>query len=603
MLGEVVHNEHVINDLKNKGLKLIKDFNKIPIINNGILVVQSHGISQKIYHQLNNRKIPYIDSTCTLVKHIHNSIKKLEKEGYYPIIIGNKNHTEVQGIAGHVKKSIIIFNEKEVSKNLFKGINKIGVVFQSTFIKEEADKILKKLKKIVKKTEVIDTICKPTKDRQKELKENSGKHNCILVIGSRTSANTNHLFNIAKNKNKNTFFIEKPEDVPALELEKYSSCFVTSGASTPQYIIDRTIKMIKQATNKFKLFSKKWIPLIDKTISEFFSKKDREIELNLTNNLLEELKKFCLRPGKRLRPLLLILSYIGFSNAGQEKQYKDILNLAAGVELMHSFLLIHDDIIDKAEMRRGDKSFHIICKEKFKNQTYNKRIGEDIALVIGDILFSMVLKIIAKSRVNLKIKNLFLENFSKCYELTGWGQILDSISSHSKKIKTNIKISYKISTYKTAYYTIFYPMLMGYILTGKNNPKTIKKIKDFALPFGIGFQIRDDVLGIFGDKFKTGKSDISDIIEAKFTLLVNTVLNLLKGKNRAGFIKLFYKEKKSSQDIEKIKNIMQKSGCLEKSLKEINQLFNRASENLNKLNIGKNEKEILNDLINNLKRV
>ena len=143
-------------------------------------------------------------------------------------------------------------------------------------------------------------------------------------------------------------------------------------------------------------------------------------------------------------------------------------------------------------------------------------------------------------------------------------------------------------------------MLMGYILAGKNDPKTIKTIKDFALPFGIGFQIRDDVLSIFGDKFKTGKSDISDIIEGKFTLLVNTVLKLLKGKNRAGFIRLFTKEKKSSQDIEKIKNIMQKSGCLEKSLEEMDQLFNRASENLNKLNIGKNEKEILNDLINNL---
>ncbi len=582
---------------------MIRDFNKIPLIKNGIIIVQSHGIAQKTYDQLDNKKIPYIDSTCILVKKIHNSIKKLEKEGYFPVIIGNRKHTEVQGIAGHVKKSIIIHSEKEITKELFKGISKKGVVFQSTFIEEKGERILKKLKEIIREIKIIDTICKPTRSRQKELKENAKKYNYIFVIGSKTSANTNHLFNIAKNINDNTFFIEKPEDIRNLRLEKCLPCFVTSGASTPQYIIDRTIEMIEQTTNQFKSFSKRWIPLIDKTISEFFSKKAQTIKLNAIKDLLEELKQFCLRQGKRIRSLLLILSYTGFSSSGQKKQLKDILSLAAVVELMHSFLLIHDDIMDRAEMRRGGKSFHVICKEKFKNRTFNKRIGEDIALVIGDILFAAVIEIIAKSDINLKTKNLFLGNFSKCYELTGWGQILDSISSQPKKLKPDTEIAYSISQYKTAYYTIFYPLLMGYILTGKNNAKTIEIIRDFALPLGIAFKIRDDILGIFGDKFKTGKSDISDIVEGKFTLLINTVLGLLKGETKRRFIKLFTKEKKSDKDIERIKNIIQKSGALEKSLKKMGQLFEKASVNLNRLTIDKKEKEILKDLTEDLKKI
>ncbi|MBU1076814.1 MAG: hypothetical protein KKH98_05940, partial [Spirochaetes bacterium] len=122
MLGEVVHNEHVINDLKNKGLKLIKDFKRIPNIKDGVLVIQSHGISRKIYDELEKRKIPYIDSTCSLVKRIHHAIKQLEKEGYYPVIIGDKGHTEVQGIAGQVKKSLIIQTETQINKELFKNV-------------------------------------------------------------------------------------------------------------------------------------------------------------------------------------------------------------------------------------------------------------------------------------------------------------------------------------------------------------------------------------------------------------------------------------------------------------------------------------------------
>ena len=145
-------------------------------------------------------------------------------------------------------------------------------------------------------------------------------------------------------------------------------------------------------------------------------------------------------------------------------------------------------------------------------------------------------------------------------------------------------------------------MVMGYILTGKNNAKVIEKIRDFALPLGIAFQIRDDILGVFGDKFKTGKSDISDIIEGKFTLLVNIMLKLLKGQSKEKFIRLFTKKEKSMQDVERIKKIIYQSGALKKSLAGMEKLFNEALQNLKRLSIGKEEKIVLTDLIENLRK-
>lgn len=603
MLGEVVHNEHVINELKSKGLKLVKNFNKIPDIKKGILIIQSHGISAKIYYNLKKRNIPFIDSTCILVKHIHNAIKKLAKEGYYPVIIGDKNHTEVQGIAGQVKESIIINHEREINQKLFKGINKIGVVFQSTFIKKNGEKIEEKLKQTVKEVKIIDTICKPTKDRQSELRINARAYDYVFVIGSKTSANTKHLYRISKELNQHTFYIEKPEDVLNVKIKDTDTCFVTSGASTPLNIIDKTLQLLQKSHNKFKLFSKRYIPLIEGSIGDFFSRipvRDKEFSFNVKTELSEELKKYCSRPGKRIRPLLLILSYIGFKG---DEGLKEVIKLAAGVEIMHSFLLIHDDIIDRAPMRRGGKSLHLICKEKFCMNTFNEKIGDDVALVLGDILFAEVIALIAEVRLNLDVKNYFLKIFSLCYSKTGWGQILDSIYSYPKKLKMNFQITENINKFKTAYYTVYYPMLMGYILTGKKKSNLINKIKHFALPLGIGFQIRDDIIGTFGSQFKTGKSDISDIVEGKFTLLINNTLQMLGKKEKEQFTGLFLKKRKTKTEINKIKEKIIQSGAFDKSYNTMQDLFKKALEQLQYLNFSSQYKVILLDLINYLKEV
>ncbi len=597
MLGEIIHNEIVINELKAKGLIIIKNFKRIPVLKeNDILIIQSHGVAPDIYKRLNSKNIRYIDSTCPLVKVIHRAIANLEKDGYYPVIIGNPAHTEVIGISGYAeKKPVIIGKVEEVRKELFNNIEKAGIVLQSTFIKERADAIIKKIKSFVNEVKVKDTICAPTKNRQKEVREKSSKFDMVIVIGSKNSSNTTKLYQIASSVNKNTFFIHKPEDILTLKINNFKSCFVTSGASTPDYIIEKCIKILKDKSNEFKKFSLKYIPLIDEKIEDYFLNKEKEVKNSELRKILKEAKNFCLRPGKRIRPLLLLAGYYGYAKKNIKN---DIIKISAAIEIMHSFLLIHDDIMDKAEMRRGEKSFHKIMFESYKNETLNNDIGKDIGIVVGDILFTISLEIIADTKFDYKVKNIFLKYFSECYEITGWGQILDSLASQRKNFNLAENLPEEISTYKTAYYTIYYPLLMGYILAGGSSRTVeLNKIKDFAVPLGIAFQLRDDILGVFGDDKKIGKSNISDITEGKFTLLISRTLKLLKGKKQTDFKQLFLLKNKKISDIEKIKNIIIESGAYEKSYKRMQYLFRTALKNVELLKIKSEYKNILKDLI------
>ena len=111
------------------------------------------------------------------------------------------------------------------------------------------------------------------------------------------------------------------------------------------------------------------------------------------------------------------------------------------------------------------------------------------------------------------------------------------------------------------------------ILSGKKNPDTEKRIKAFSIPLGLAFQVRDDILGIFGKKEETGKPSDSDIIEAKYTLLIQDTIKNLPKKESARFIKIFTKTRKSRNDISYIRSMIEKSGALEKSHNKINNLI------------------------------
>ena len=351
----------------------------------------------------------------------------------------------------------------------------------------------------------------------------------------------------------------------------------------------------QNANNPFQIFCETYIPEIDLFIKEFFQNKKKAVEYQFTEDFYTYLEEFCLREGKRIRPLLLILSYLGYKRGA--KNLKEIKKLASVLEIMHSMLLIQDDIIDRSLLRRGEKTIHILCQEHFSKHTNNINIGTDIALVLSDILFTNAIEIISNTKMNIRIKDEFLKIFAWTYELTAWGQILDSINSLPKKIDIQSSDPILISTLKTAHYTILSPMHLGFVLAGKKRREEVNRIKKFSVPLGLAFQIRDDILGVFGTVKETGKPSDSDILEAKYTLLVQDTLKNLNKKDKEDFTQKFTNVKKTKTDIKSIRNYIKKSGALEISTNRLSELVDFSKDNLNQLNIKKEQKIIMSGFI------
>jgi len=243
MLGEIVHNEHVIEDLMAKGLRIVQTLEDVPP--DGVVILQSHGSTRKRYRELEERGLEYVDATCPMVKIIHDRIRKVEAEGRTPVVIGQVGHEEVRGIVGQVARAIVVKTPDEVTPELFEGVRRAGIVAQSTFIEEDALRIVERIRGIVPDVVFHDTICQPTKTRQREVEAHTRRADCVIVIGSRHSANTMHLFHIARIINPQTHLIDRPESVETIAIPSGATVFIASGASTPEELIVEVVRRLE----------------------------------------------------------------------------------------------------------------------------------------------------------------------------------------------------------------------------------------------------------------------------------------------------------------------------------------------------------------------
>ena len=243
MLGEIVHNEHVIEALRAKGLRIVQTLDEVPP--GGVVILQSHGSTRKRYAELAARGLEFVDATCPMVRIIHDRIREVEAQGRVPVVIGQVGHEEVRGIVGQVARALVVKSPDEVTPELFAGVLRAGVVAQSTFIEEEARRIVERVRALVPDVVFHDTICQPTKTRQREVERHTRKADCVIVIGSRHSANTRHLFNIARAINPRTHLIDRPESVEDIAIPADSTVFVASGASTPMELIVEVVRRLE----------------------------------------------------------------------------------------------------------------------------------------------------------------------------------------------------------------------------------------------------------------------------------------------------------------------------------------------------------------------
>ncbi len=352
--------------------------------------------------------------------------------------------------------------------------------------------------------------------------------------------------------------------------------------------------------DSFLRFSERYSVKIEASIRRFFKGKIATADFPLIGEMYSLLLEYCGRNGKRVRPLVFIAACLGF---GGSLRTETLVRIASALELMHSFLLIQDDIIDRSDLRRGGKALHLICDDLYGKNSHNDSIGGDIALILGDVLFTNSLEILSNSGIDSRVLARFMNVFARTFEITAWGQVFDIMNSNSKTVFRPREMAMQIGMLKTAYYTIYYPMLMGYILAGGNSRNEEKQIRDFALPLGLAFQIRDDMLGVFGNEQSTGKPSDSDILEGKMTLLVSGAIEMLDGKERERFISLFTSKKKTRRDIDSIRNMIDRSGSRLMAEKMHGEQIQLSLKKLSRISINDEYRCVIDGLIGLIARI
>lgn len=321
----------------------------------------------------------------------------------------------------------------------------------------------------------------------------------------------------------------------------------------------------------------------------------KDYKLHLVNPLLyESIREFSLRKGKRIRPLLLIFSYKGYSSP-KKKITPSLYNAATCIELLHNFMLIHDDIIDRSNLRRGKPTLHKLLRKIVKTNEPEK-LGYDLGIIAGDIVYALAIDAFLIIKEDPIRKEEALKYFIQTAAFTAMGEFIDTVqgAENLNKIKEkDVVLNY---TLKTARYTFDCPLVTGAILAGANK-KEVKKLSELGILIGQAFQIQDDIIGIFDSEKNIGKSILSDLAESKKTLLVCHAYEKLNSSERKAFKKNFTKPKKTYKDLLAIRKLFIRTGSLEYSINEVDKRIGKTVKIINSLKMKKTYRDVIKKAI------
>ncbi|MBU3934026.1 MAG: polyprenyl synthetase family protein [Candidatus Omnitrophica bacterium] len=311
---------------------------------------------------------------------------------------------------------------------------------------------------------------------------------------------------------------------------------------------------------------------IEKELAGLIRQSDKAYSLSKISPLLfKGIKDFVLRKGKRLRPILFVAGYLGFAKGAAPGLYKT----AVSFELLHDFLLVHDDIVDKARARRGKPTLHKMFDnylEKFKNAKFD---GQDLAIVAGDVIYALAVDSFLSIKADAQRKERALKKFIESALYTGAGEFIELLSGIKDIEQLSEQDIYRIYDYKTAHYTFASPLSCGAMLGGANQSQ-VRRLYRYGIYSGRAFQLKDDILGMFGGEKKTGKPALTDLQEAKKTLLLRYAYNNSNKENKLTIKRILSKHKVNKADLLKMRKIISASGALDYTEKEISRLSGKA---------------------------
>lgn len=298
--------------------------------------------------------------------------------------------------------------------------------------------------------------------------------------------------------------------------------------------------------------------VINEALQQFFATLPKTFDFELSEqsrDALQKIEEYSLRPGKRIRGALACFAY---DYASGEKSGKKGIQAAVALELVQNYLLIVDDVMDRSTMRRGKPTVHELYLAEQTVLPKDTHLANMLAINAGLItqhLVNLALTQIDESPDRIQQAVWLLH---KNITATGFGQIDDACQQVGLPF-TEQDILRKY-TLKSGYYTFVCPLQVGLVLGGKNDPSILQEVTDFGLAAGIGFQLQDDLLGVFAETENTGKPNTDDLEEGKYTLLIQHALTHTADSDKEFLMGVLGKQNISASELAKTQEILRKCG-------------------------------------------
>jgi (E)-4-hydroxy-3-methyl-but-2-enyl pyrophosphate reductase len=251
-LGPIIHNPQVVEQLKHKGVKAVKNLSEIE---QGVIIIRSHGVSPDVIEKAKKKGLTVVDATCPFVRRAQSQAQELVAEGYDLIILGEASHPEVVGIVGTVKGAARVVATAEEIEALPRK-NRYGLIAQTTQSLENLQQVASRLLSRTSNLKVLNTICNATTELQRQTRELAQEVELMIVVGGRNSANTARLAQNSRESGVRTQQIETVEEIRAPWLKHINRIGVTAGTSTPAGVVEDIVQKLKSLGTNLKSSSR-----------------------------------------------------------------------------------------------------------------------------------------------------------------------------------------------------------------------------------------------------------------------------------------------------------------------------------------------------------
>lgn len=450
ILGMLVHNKQVVEDMQRKGFKLVTEEELLQDVDsleeNDIVVIRAHGTSKKVHEKLKERKVKVFDATCIFVNKIRQEIEIANEKGYSILFMGDRNHPEVKGVISFAD-DIQIFESYEEATKLKIDLDKTYLLStQTTLNKRKFEEVKKFFKENYKNVIIFDKICGATAVRQKAVEDLAVKVELMIVVGDTKSSNTKKLYEISKRLNDNTYLIENEEQ---LDLDIFSGkkvVGITAGASTPEETIMNIEKKIRgiykmsnvnENQNEFSQMLEEFLPNQEKRVEGVIESMDQNFsyldvpgERTAVRVRTDELKGY--KVGDTVEVLIT-----GLSEEDDDQEY--ITASRKKIEVEKNWEKIEDSFKNKtildAEVTKKIKGGYLVQALLYPGFLPNslseipdneeKVVGKKIQVIVKDI------KVDPKDKRNKKItysvKDIKIAEQEKEFAALEVGQIVDCV--------------------------------------------------------------------------------------------------------------------------------------------------------------------------------